>query len=59
MSRSSFQESIRDKAMLPLHFEAPEVMLKIHKAAIDEPECNCNGALYSFATGKASSLTTR
>jgi type I restriction enzyme R subunit len=25
MSRYSFQESIRDKATLPLHFEAPEV----------------------------------
>jgi type I restriction enzyme R subunit len=36
MSRYSFQESIRDKATLPLHFEAPEVRLKINKAAIDE-----------------------
>ncbi len=36
MSRYSFQESIRDKATLPLHFEAPEVKLKIDKAAIDE-----------------------
>ncbi len=36
MSRYSFQESIRDKATLPLHFEAPEVKLKINKAAIDE-----------------------
>jgi type I restriction enzyme R subunit len=36
MSRYSFQESIRDKATLPLHFEAPAVKLKIDKAAIDE-----------------------
>jgi type I restriction enzyme R subunit len=36
MSRYSFQESIRDRATLPLHFEAPEVKLKIDKAAIDE-----------------------
>lgn len=36
MSRYSFQESIRDKATLPLHFEAPTVKLKIDQAAIDE-----------------------
>ena len=36
MSRYSFQESIRDGATLPLHFEAPEVELHIDKAAIDE-----------------------
>jgi type I restriction enzyme R subunit len=36
LSRYSFQESIRDKATLPLHFEAPEVKLKINKTAIDE-----------------------
>jgi type I restriction enzyme R subunit len=36
LSRYSFQESIRDKATLPLHFETPEVKLKIDKAAIDE-----------------------
>ncbi len=36
MSRYSFQESIRDKATLPLHFEAPEVRLKLNRAAIDE-----------------------
>jgi type I restriction enzyme R subunit len=36
MSRYSFQESIRDKATLPLHFEAPAVKLKIDKAAIDD-----------------------
>jgi type I restriction enzyme R subunit len=36
MSRYSFQDSIRDKATLPLHFEAPAVRLKIDRAAIDE-----------------------
>lgn len=36
MSRYSFQDSIRDNATLPLHFEAPEIRLKIDKAAIDE-----------------------
>ncbi len=36
MSRYSFQESIRDRATLPLHFEAPEVKLKINREAIDE-----------------------
>ena len=36
LSRYSFQDSIRDKATLPLHFEAPEVRLKIDRAAIDE-----------------------
>jgi type I restriction enzyme R subunit len=36
MSRYSFQNSIRDKATLPLHFEAPTVKLKVDKEAIDE-----------------------
>ena len=36
MSRYSFQESIRDRATLPLHFETPEVKLQIDRAAIDE-----------------------
>jgi type I restriction enzyme R subunit len=36
LSRYSFQDSIRDKATLPLHFEAPEIRLKIDRAAIDE-----------------------
>lgn len=36
MSRYSFQESIRDKATLPLHFEAVDVRLHINKDAIDE-----------------------
>jgi type I restriction enzyme, R subunit len=36
MSRYSFQESIRDKATLPLHFEAVDVKLRINKEAINE-----------------------
>jgi type I restriction enzyme R subunit len=36
MSRYSFQDSIRDKATLPLHFEAVDVKLHIDKVAIDE-----------------------
>lgn len=36
MSRYSFQDSIRDKATMPLHFEAVDVRLHIDKAAIDE-----------------------
>jgi len=36
LSRYTFQESIRDKATLPLHFEATEVKLHIDRAAIDE-----------------------
>jgi type I restriction enzyme R subunit len=45
MSRYSFQDSIRDKATLPLHFEAPEVKLKIDKGAIDEAFKQITGAL--------------
>lgn len=45
MSRYSFQESIRDKATLPLHFEAPEVKLKIDKAAMDEAYRQITGRL--------------
>jgi type I restriction enzyme R subunit len=45
MSRYSFQESIRDGATLPLHFEAPEVKLKIDKAAIDEAYKHITGSL--------------
>jgi type I restriction enzyme R subunit len=36
MSRYSFQDSIRDKATLPLHFEAVDVKLHIDKEAVDE-----------------------
>src|SRR5258705_8329110 len=45
MSRYSFQESIRDKATVPLHFEAPEVKLKIDKAALDEAYKQITGRL--------------
>jgi type I restriction enzyme R subunit len=45
LSRYSFQDSIRDKATLPLHFEAPEVRLKIDRAAIDEAFAQLTGNL--------------
>lgn len=45
MSRYSFQDSIRDKATLPLHFEAPEVRLKIDREAIDEAYKQITGNL--------------
>lgn len=45
LSRYSFQDSIRDKATLPLHFEAPAVRLKIDKAAIDEAYSQITGEL--------------
>ena len=45
MSRYSFQDSIRDKATLPLHFEAPEVKLKIDRTAIDEAFKQITGEL--------------
>ena len=45
MSRYSFQDSIRDKATLPLHFEAPAIRLKIDRAAIDEAFAQITGEL--------------
>ena len=45
MSRYSYQDSIRDKATLPLHFETPEVRLKIDKVAIDEAFKQITGEL--------------
>ena len=36
MSRYGFQDSVRDKATLPLHFEAVDVKLHINRDAIDE-----------------------
>ena len=45
MSRYSFEESIRDKATLPLHFEARLIELRIDQAAIDEAYANITGHL--------------
>ncbi len=45
MSRYSFQDSIRDKATLPLHFEAVDVKLRIDKEAIDEAYARITGDL--------------
>lgn len=43
LSRYSFEDSIRDKATLPLHFEARLVQLRIDKDAIDEAFKNITG----------------
>ncbi len=45
MSRYSFQESIRDNATLPLHFEAVDVRLRIERDAIDEAYRQITGEL--------------
>ena len=45
LSRYSFQDSIRDKATLPLHFEAPQIRLKIDRAAIDDAFAQITGHL--------------
>lgn len=45
MSRYSFEESIRDQATLPLHFEARLVKLHIDQATIDEAFRELTGRL--------------
>lgn len=45
MSRYSFQDSIRDRATLPLHFEAPTVKLSLDREAIDEAYREMTGDL--------------
>ena len=45
MSRYSFEDSIRDKATLPLHFEAVDVKLRIDKEAVDEAYQQITGEL--------------
>lgn len=45
MSRYSFETSIRDKATLPLHFEARLVELHVDKDAIDEAYAALTGGL--------------
>lgn len=45
MSRYGFEESIRDGATLPLHFEPRLVELHIDKAAIDEAYAELTGGL--------------
>ena len=45
LSRYTYQDSIRDKATLPLHFDAPSVKLRIDKAAIDEAYAQITGNL--------------
>ncbi len=45
MSRYSFEESLRDRATLPLHFEARLVELRIDQEAIDEAFAALTGHL--------------
>jgi type I restriction enzyme R subunit len=45
LSHYSFQDSIRDEATLPLHFEARLIELRVDKAAIDEAYANITGHL--------------
>ncbi len=45
MSRYSFEESIRDNATLPLHFEPRLVQLRIDRPAIDEAFANISSEL--------------
>lgn len=45
LSYYSFQDSIRDEATLPLHFEARLVELRVDRAAIDEAYANITGHL--------------
>jgi type I restriction enzyme R subunit len=45
LTRYSFQESIRDGATLPLHFEAPDVKLRIDQSAVDEAYKEITGNL--------------
>lgn len=45
MSRYSFEESIRDKATLPLHFAARLVRLHVDQAAIDEAYAALTGGI--------------
>ena len=45
MSRYSFQDSIRDNATLPLHFEAVDVRLHIDRDAVDEAYKEISGTL--------------
>jgi type I restriction enzyme R subunit len=45
LSLYSFQESIRDKATLPLHFEAVDIKLHIDKEAINEAYRQITGEL--------------
>jgi type I restriction enzyme, R subunit len=60
MSRYSFEESIRDKATLPLHFEPRLVHLHVDQQAIDEAFGELTGSIadedYSALTRQAARL---
>lgn len=48
LSRYGFEESVRDGATLPLHFEPRLIKLHVDKAAIDEAYKNLTGDLSDF-----------
>jgi len=59
MSRYSFEESIRDGATLPLHFEARLVKHRVDQAAIDEAYANITGELAEEDLANLSSRAAR
>lgn len=59
MSRYSFDESIRDGATLPLHFEARLVQHRVDQAAIDEAFANITGELSEEDLENLSSRASR
>ena len=59
MSRYGFEESIRDGATLPLHFEPRLLELHIDKAAIDEAYENLTGSLSDFDRNELAQAAAR
>jgi type I restriction enzyme R subunit len=59
MSRYGFEESIRDGATLPLHFEPRLLELHIDKAAIDEAYENLTGSLSDFDKNELAQAAAR
>lgn len=59
MARYSFEESIRDGATLPLHFEARLVKHRVDQAAIDEAYVNITGELSEEDLANLSSRAAR
>lgn len=59
MSRYGFEESIRDGATLPLHFEPRMVDLRIDKEAIDEAYAELTGELSDLDREQLSKTATK
>jgi type I restriction enzyme, R subunit len=59
MSRYGFEESIRDGATLPLHFEPRLIELHIDKAAIDEAYEELTGTLSDFDRNELAQAAAR